>query len=210
MSNLDRNSYSPIKCIQGRYVQLRLMMEADAALIVRWRNHPAVAKWLVQWQPLTVERHLDFLRAARQRGDVLLAILDRKGTPIGTGAIYDFDHHKKVAEWGRLVVDPEGEHSLAAIEASYLAVRYGFERQSLARLHAACSAGNNGAKKLLEFIGFRQEGFRPQHLAVPEGYRDMVEYGLLYNDFKLQMEKIEKLLYRASSAQVSALEGNLE
>ena len=205
-----QKSHNSENCIKGRSVKLRLMKEGDTPVIVRWRNHPAVSKWLIQWQPLTEEKHLEYFQSARQRGEVLMTFLDSQDTAIGTGAIYDFDHPRKVAEWGRLCVNPEGEHSLATIEASYLALRYAFERLSLYRLHARCSAGNGAAKRLLEFIGFRQEGFRPQHLAAPGGYRDVVEYGLLHNDFEQQMKKIEKLLYRAPGSQVSALEGNLE
>jgi RimJ/RimL family protein N-acetyltransferase len=210
MSKADPKSHAPESCIQGRSVKLRLMNEGDAPAIVRWRNHPAVAKWLIQWQLLTEEKHLEYFQSARKRGEVLLSFLDLQNNLIGTGAIYDFDHYRKVAGWGRLCMNPEGEQSLAAIEASYLALRYGFERLSLSRLHGSCSVGNRAAIRLLEFMGFRQEGLRPQHLAAPDGYRDVVEYGLLHDDFVQQMKKIEKLLYRVPGSQVPVLEGNLE
>lgn len=189
---------------------MRLMLEEDTPLIVRWRNHPAVAKWLIQWEPLTEQAHLRYLNSARARGELLLTFLDLNGTPIGTGAIYDFDHPRKVAEWGRLCVNPDGEHSLAIVESSYLAVRYGFERLSLSRIHARCSEGNGGARRLLEFIGFRQEGVRPQHLAAPDGYRDVIEYGLLKHDFSQQATRVEKLLYRSAGGVSPRMERTLE
>ena len=179
--------------LEGKYVRLREMAEADAPLVVAWRNRPEVARWLVQWEALTVEAHLQWFRSAIAKGDLILVFSTSLGKEIGAGSLYDFDRQRTSAEWGRLCVQPPA--GIAVVEASYLVHRLAFEVLRMKRLHCACAAQNSRAKRLDTFLGYAQEGLRRKHLLGPEGYRDVIEFGLFAEEFEQRRPDLEKALY---------------
>jgi RimJ/RimL family protein N-acetyltransferase len=180
--------------VRGQFLHAREMTADDAGQVVAWRNHPDSARWLVQWEPMTVEGHLRFFAAARDRGDLLLIYAAPDGTPLGTGALYGFDRRRGSAEWGRLCFGPEPRPPFAALEAGYLTQRIGLEVLHLGRLHCACALENAAAVRLNEALGYRREGLRRKHLLTPDGYRDVVEFGMFPEEFR--RAELEKMLYR--------------
>lgn len=185
------------RLIEGRYAAIREMTEADAPLVVEWRNQPETARWLIQWQPLTVPDQLRWFAWAKDRGDVLLTFeLKHDGQAFGAGSLYDFDRWRTCAEWGRLCGSRREEHAMPIMEASHLVHRLGFLVLGMKRTYCACSAGNTAANRLNVWQGYVKEGFRRGHLLAPDGYRDMIEYGMLAEDFDRRRVEIERLIYR--------------
>ena len=86
-----------VELLRGAHVSLREMGEDDAQRVVAWRNGPESRKWLIQWEPLTVQAHLEWFRAAKQRGDLLIMFDALDGEAVGTGSVYDFDRPKTSA-----------------------------------------------------------------------------------------------------------------
>jgi RimJ/RimL family protein N-acetyltransferase len=183
----------------GKRVRLREMSESDAPAIVEWRNRPEVAHWLIQFEPLTVEAHLRWFAKAGVAGDLLVVFTLHDGTPIGTGSLYGFDRPRTCAEWGRLCNAGKAEHGPAIMEGSYLVHRLGFELLGMKRTFCGCSSENAAALRLNRFLGYVDEGLRRQHLWAAEGYRDMVEFGMLASDFVQRRPEIERLQYLRSS-----------
>jgi RimJ/RimL family protein N-acetyltransferase len=178
--------------ITGKHAAVRPMEESDAALIVAWRNRPDAARWLVQWQPLTVDGHLSWFRQACDR-ELLLVFEDPSGTPIGGGNFYGLDPKALTAEWGRIV--SAGVPS-AMLEACYLAHRVAFELLGFERTFCGLAEPNGPARKLTEFLGYRQEGFRRSHLVTPHGTYNVLEYGLLAPEFQERGGELARLFYR--------------
>lgn len=106
--------------LRGAHVSLREMDEDDTERVVAWRNGPESRKWLIQWEPLTVQAHLEWFRAAKQRGDLLIMFDTLGGQPVATGSVYDFDRPKTSARWGRLCGAQVGRHPHSILEAFYL------------------------------------------------------------------------------------------
>lgn len=178
--------------MRGRTVALREMTPGDAATVVEWRNRPDVKQWLIQWEPLTVESHLHFFESAQHR-DILLMFVSLTGEPIGTCAFYEFDRNRTCCEWGRLCGN---WHPQAMLEGAYLSHRLAFEIFGLQRSYCACSAENTGAQRFDTTLGYVEEGRRRRHMLTPDGYRDVVEFGLLREDFSARQSALEKMLYR--------------
>jgi RimJ/RimL family protein N-acetyltransferase len=181
--------------IEGRYAFVREMEEEDASIVVEWRNSTDVARWLVQWKPLSVEEHLAWFKAARLR-DVLMMFCTRNGQAIGTASFYGFDHKRTCAEWGRVCSVRETSKFLGVVECCYLAHRLAFEQLGLCRLHCACAADNMSSIRFNVRLGYVQEGYRRKHLLTADGYRDVVEWGMFPDEFLKAQVVLEKLLYR--------------
>lgn len=180
----------------GAYASIREMTATDAPLIVAWRNRDDVKKWLIRWEPLTLEAQLKWFEGARAQGDLLLMFETLDGEAVGTGSIYGFDRLRLSAEWGRLCAARIGGQPHPMMEACYLVHRICFEVLGMRRLHGALASENSRSYRLNNSLGYVQEGFRRKHWAHPEGYQDVIEIGLFSEEFGKQRPMIEKRLYR--------------
>jgi ribosomal-protein-alanine N-acetyltransferase len=66
--------------------------------------------------------------------------------------------------------------------AVYAACLYGFDKQGLNRIDAACLPANEPSKRLLERVGFRHEGYARAYLNINGDWRDHLLFGLLSKD----------------------------
>lgn len=102
---------------------------------------------------------------------------------IGTGTLCNFNaaHHNGAvgyalarSEWGA------GVMSRALPEL----IRFGFERLGLHRIEADVDPRNAASTRLLERIGFKEEGCRREAYFVNDEIQDAIMYGLLEREFK--------------------------
>jgi len=66
--------------------------------------------------------------------------------------------------------------------AADAACRYMFERQGLHRIEAACLPTNEPSRRLLQRVGFRQEGYARSYLNINGDWRDHLLFALLDTD----------------------------
>lgn len=184
-----------VELLRGAHVSLREMDEDDAQRVVAWRNGPESRKWLIQWEPLTVEAHLEWFRAAQQRGDLLIMFDALDGQPVATGSVYDFDRPKTSGQWGRLCAAQVGRHPHSILEGFYLVLRLCFEALGMVRLHGELVSENQRSDRLCEFFGYVKEGLRRKHWAHPGGYYDVIQIGIFPEEFEAQRKKLEAKLY---------------
>jgi RimJ/RimL family protein N-acetyltransferase len=171
------------------------MEEADAPNVVEWRNRPDAARWLVQWERLTIEHHLQWFSKARFR-ELLFIFEDPTGTVLGTGNFYTFDRKGKTAEWGRLVSAGNLGNPSGLLEGGYLAHRIAFDLIGMDRTYCGVAEANSSSRKYAEFLGYQQEGVRRCHLVTPNGTYTIVEYGMLPDEFRERSAYLEKTFYR--------------
>jgi ribosomal-protein-alanine N-acetyltransferase len=62
------------------------------------------------------------------------------------------------------------------------ACAYAFEKQGMHRIEAACLPNNEPSKRLLERVGFKQEGYARSYLNINGQWRDHLLYALLETD----------------------------
>jgi ribosomal-protein-alanine N-acetyltransferase len=62
------------------------------------------------------------------------------------------------------------------------ACAYAFEKRGFHRIEAACLPTNEPSKRLLERVGFKQEGYARSYLNINGQWRDHLLYALLEND----------------------------
>ena len=70
-----------------------------------------------------------------------------------------------------------------ASEAVSLVTRYGFERLELNKCKAGVYSGNTSSIRVLEKVGYRQEGCLKDELLGPNGREDHLLYGMNKEDF---------------------------
>lgn len=76
--------------------------------------------------------------------------------------------------WGR------GVGKLAGMQL----LRHGFDKLNLERVHCGTAQTNTGMRRLALALGMREEGCRRAHLWLNGAWTDMIEYGILRNEFR--------------------------
>lgn len=69
-------------------------------------------------------------------------------------------------------------------EAVCSILRFAFDSAGLHRVEAACLPSNEASRRLLESVGFRQEGFARAYLRIAGAWRDHLLFGMLNNEFR--------------------------
>jgi [ribosomal protein S5]-alanine N-acetyltransferase len=73
-------------------------------------------------------------------------------------------------------------------EASYLLCRYAFDNLKIHRITCGLFSENAGMKKIAEFLGMTREGLRRQAVCKDGRYVDILEYGVLKNEFRIMFK----------------------
>jgi len=68
-------------------------------------------------------------------------------------------------------------------EAAEVVIRFGFNELKLNRLEAHAMTENMSSVKLLEKLGFNQEGYHPDLVIKWDEYKDVITFGLLRKNF---------------------------
>ncbi len=172
--------------IIGSRLRLRAIEPEDLPLLVCWRNDPAVYAHFYEHEPLSLAAQRRWFEAFQQRADEkywLAEALDDP-RPVGTIALVKLDWRNRRAELGRVLI-AAGELRGAGYgrELCELALRYAFHHLNLHRITLDVFADNEPAVALYRRLGFVEEGRLRQHVFADGGYRDVLMFALLAEEF---------------------------
>lgn len=168
-------------------VEVRPARAQDAASLRAWRGEPTVR----QHQPLR-EVSLAQLRADlatatiadlyRARGDRFVWIVEADGEACGwiTLVVTNWDHG--LSEIGYALSTKFQGRGLMA-EALTLLLPEIFLRTTLERIEARCSVNNHGSRRVLEKLGFTEEGILRAYFRLRGKRIDHALYALLRIDY---------------------------
>lgn len=167
---------------------LRSMCEEDIDFVFRQFSSPQVTEYLMDEPPLTsmegareiVEFYLNPEGKNHNRW-ILIRRIDQK--PIGTCGFHKWDKAHFRAEIGYDLM-PEYWGQGYMTEAVRAAIGNGFTRMGLNRIDALVYTGNPRSYKLLQKLGFRQEGILRDYFCLNGVFYDHYIYGLLRRDWQ--------------------------
>lgn len=196
--------FSPFPALHTGRLLLRRMEKRDlrdlfacysdplASRFAAWRPHPDL--WYTKGYMQYVLRGY-----ARQESMVFCIALKAENRVIGTCSFTEMDEAYKVAEIG-YTLSPAYWHCGYGAEAVTALVRFGFETIGLYRISARVMAENQASARLLQRLGFRQEGYLPGGIYCKGAPRDLCLFGLLQTDYwswKKENGKNQKLPSRS-------------
>jgi ribosomal-protein-alanine N-acetyltransferase len=119
---------------------------------------------------------------SRARSTIRWAIeLSRSEEMIGTIGLLRFDFEHRRAELGYEIARREWGRGLAP-EAGAAVVRYGFSVMKLHRIEAGVLPGNNASVRVLQKLGFIEEGLRRDYLFAKGAFHTVRWFSLLETD----------------------------
>ena len=171
----------------GERVYLRALEDSDVGdAYPQWLNDAEVCRFNSHHRfPATAGGARRFIEAAgNSRTELTLAIVLRgDNTHIGNVTLQKIDHISRNAEFAILVGSKEHWGKRYAREASELIVDHGFRELNLHRIYCGTDARNDGMRRLAAALGMREEGCRRDAIFKDGGFRDIVEFGVLRDEF---------------------------
>jgi ribosomal-protein-alanine N-acetyltransferase len=187
--NLKKTFPREVVFLKGTRIALRPLKPADAdGPYAEWLNDGQVCRFNSHSvYPYTREDALSFIESARKsRAMIVLAIetLEQR-RHVGNIALKDIDLFYRSAELAILIGDKACWGLGYGEEASKLLLRHAFSVLGLRRVGAGTFADNRGMRSLAVKLGMRQEGIRRKAAFKNGKFVDLIEFGLLKQEFRI-------------------------
>ncbi len=151
-----------------------------------WFSHEAVNQHNSHWQrPSSLIQVSQFVESLKDdKSKLVFAVYAMKDiVHIGNVSLQSIDQFNQCCEVAFLFGDTEYWGKGYATQSARLAMKHAFQNMNINRLHLGCLKKNIPMNKLAIKLGFTQEGLRRQALFNEGTFQDVVEYGLLKDEF---------------------------
>jgi RimJ/RimL family protein N-acetyltransferase len=173
--------------LRGKKVILRPIKRSDKELFLRWLNDPEVIQFLVAYLPLAEgleEKWIEETMVGQRPVFTIEAILKNgKTKPIGNCGFQEMSSKDRRGEFGIMIGEKDFWGSGYGLEATQLAISYGFYNLNLNKISSAAYAFNERSIKMHEKVGFKREGRRCEQIFKNGKYHDDIVFGLLRRDW---------------------------
>ena len=181
-------AHSRPRFLQGPRLYLSPLEETDlAGPYPAWLNDELACKGNSHHvYPYPVAKAADFLRSISQTSEelVLAIVLNESDKHIGNVALSRIHPVYRTAEFAILLGDTEEWGKGYGREAASLLVGHAFSALNLRRIACGTFATNAAMCALALALGMRQEGVRRQAAYKDGAYVDVVEFGVLRQEFE--------------------------
>lgn len=165
----------------GDSVELRTIESEDAAFLQEVINDPRVRDGLMQVEPLNEQTERDWIDSMGDSDDTnLLVCVD--GGPVGSVTLKAPHDIWGRAELGYLIAPAEWGNGYGT-DAVQTICDYAFEERRLNKLYATVYETNQASCRVLEKVGFTEEGILREEGFVDGEYTDLHRYGLLKREW---------------------------
>lgn len=172
----------------GEIVYLRTITEADLTPRYRdWFNDKEVCGGNSHHRfPNYDENMRDYYESTIQsRNNLILAICDKEtDLHIGNVSLQEIDTVNQSAEFAIIIGDKNFWKKNCGREAMKLIVSHGFQELNLHRIYFGTYDNNTGMQNLGLSFGFREEGRFKEAVWKGGGWKDIIHYAILRDEWK--------------------------
>jgi len=126
----------------------------------------------------------EFYNQLNREDQLVWAICHREDGHIGNVSLQSISFINRNAEYAILIGNPNHWRKSVGLNASMALLRHGFDKLNLERIYCGTAGTNIGMRNLAMQMGMFEEGRRRKHLFLSGRWEDIIEYGLLREDFK--------------------------
>ena len=173
--------------LETQRLRLRQMTPADVTALLQHFGNPEVVKF-IEMQPIrTLEQANEWLKwmggfFAAKDGLRWGIIHQDDNVFIGSAGLHNWNREANYAEIGYDITAPY-QGAGYATEVARSLIEFGWKHMGLNRVEADVVQGNIGSMRVLQKLGFRQEGILRQRLLKGGKYYDVYLFGLLRADY---------------------------
>lgn len=162
---------------------LRVLIEADLAMVLKWRNHPFVRLSMFSSHEIDESEHLAWFQRVSKDPKIRWYVHEDE-TGIADGAVNFIEYRPQQGQafWGfyRNPGATSGSGTLIGIDG----LDHAFDQLKLRKLNAEVLANNVRSIRLHERLGFQREGVFREGLLTGSGPVDVIRYGILEREWR--------------------------
>ena len=161
--------------------QIRPMVYADLTLVLAWRNHPDVRRYMYTQREITLDEHQSWFERSLLDSKKHFLIFEVDHQPLG---FVNFNERENggIADWGFYAAPdaPKG----SGRQLGRAALSHAFTQLKLNKVSGQALAYNERSIQFHQSLGFQQEGIlRDQHFD-GEHYYNVICFGLLSHEWQ--------------------------
>ncbi len=161
---------------------VRAMTSADLELVLEWRNHPDIRRWMYTTHEIGLDEHRRWFDAASKDPGKHLLVFERDGVPCGFVNLSRI-RGSDVAEWG-FYVAPDAPQGVGR-ELGETTLEHAFNALGLHKISGHALASNERSVRFHLRLGFQDEGLRRDQHLDSQGVRHSVAcFGLLRDEWR--------------------------
>lgn len=165
--------------LDGDHVTLRTVQPGDYEFLVRNLNDPKVRH--AGYETVRAPVSEDDLATKVESDDTHTFLVSRERTPVGSASIKNIDLRGRKAEVSYWIT-PDEQGKGYATDAADLCLTHAFDELGLHKVWARTVGDNEASKRVLEKLGFQQEGVLHEHWYGFGRYVDEYRFGLLRSE----------------------------
>ncbi len=163
-------------------MEIRKLKESDLPLRIEWMNNPAVYNTMHYSVPVLIENTKEWFTRNQLKADRCdMVFVDEDEIPVAMGGLTGIDPDKFKGEL-YIFVNPDRQGEGIGTRATCLLCKYGFEILKLKKIFLYTDAGNAGARKVYEKVGFRLEGRLREESRHSTGCEDRLYFGIFQQE----------------------------
>ena len=161
-------------------LQIRSMTEEDLTMVLAWRNHPEVRRFMFTQHEISLEEHTQWFMRAVQDNTRSLLIVQEQGSPIGYVQFSNVEPCG-VADWG-FYARPDAPKGTGR-KLGTLALGHAFGQLELHKVCGQAIDTNHASIRFHERLGFKREGVLRDQKRMNEQYQTLICFGLLAHEW---------------------------
>lgn len=174
--------------LEGPRIGLRPLRKSDiTGNYGNWLNDSVVCQYNGHYRwPYSENKLESYVDIIDGNPSILVLAIEEKETQthIGNISLQSIDFVSQCAEIAFLIGERTYWRKGVGKEAGGLLIAHGFQELNLRRLYLGTSSRNVGMQRLALSLGFQKEGIRRQAMYKHGEFVDVVEFGLLINEWE--------------------------
>lgn len=162
-------------------IQVRSMEQDDLDMVLAWRNHPEVRRFMLTHHEITLAEHTQWFTRLSKDHTRRLLIVQEYGCPIGYVQFCNVEPGG-VADWG-FYARPEAAKGTGR-KLGATALDYAFDQLNLHKVCAQVIESNQASIRFHERLGFKPEGVLRDQKRVIDQYETLICFGMLANEWQ--------------------------
>lgn len=171
--------------IIGNKVILRAMELSDCKMVCEMFNDPEIEDLVVGWSfPLSQYAQEKWYENHYADQDFRFVIeIKESGEAVGVATLLNIDWKNRMADHGIKIANTEQRHKGVGTDTVMAIMRYAFDELGLNRLNGSWFPENTASKSMYMKCGWKEEGIRRNYIFKHGKYRNLVETGVLAEDY---------------------------
>jgi UDP-4-amino-4,6-dideoxy-N-acetyl-beta-L-altrosamine N-acetyltransferase len=161
--------------------EVRGMLEDDLPMVLAWRNHPQVRRFMLTQHEISLAEHCQWFQRAVQDSKRRLLIVQEHGNPIGYVQFSSVEPGG-ISDWG-FYVRPDAEKGMGR-KLGDTALHHAFSHLKLHKVCGQTMASNHPSIRFHERLGFKREAEIRDQKRLNDQHHNLICFGLLHADWQ--------------------------